>query len=609
MTAEQQPEAGHIIGHPIQGVGVGQGESGTGTPIIGRGPIDTVPPITSPVDKAYAALKELENSGQLTFPEPQDTVVVGTVDPSAGTFTWAVPTMSQTMTTPPPPGGRTNQVTNLTVGVVATNAVDLLLSFNVAPALPVNAPPVTITGVDPTDVFPTVTSAADQIVIDAGLAVSTAIIVESQTQPEPAISRFDLAISIPGQPVIPVSVFILRPPVLGIGAFTIEAMPVGVIYAPPQESSNQNFATFTQSQSVSRTVTTAISNGSSTKTTPAYTAADLISKAAGAITAVAAVVGTGGAAGVGGASVVGALTEFVTAIGGGAQAANDDTASATQALTGNLNLVSGILSGLDTSPQITSSDSLTVESDNSITLQHTEQTSYKTTPGKGPGIGDRIEYLYNVRAIWMVVNGEVGIHVLGAYATVADGADSLIAEKRNLESGGQPTLSPPLTLDGINTVLAADVMVDAPSSRFPVTTGTGNEVQPARVAGPRFLQANPPVASGTDADPDTIGVTVAKLTDDRQVTTTTNQTISDLKPGWAAVILGADNTDTTTTATLTTTQTVDVNTNNTTISTLTMFGSYNIVLYTDTLYSTYAALDPDSPLLQGPPRTIGGALS
>jgi hypothetical protein len=40
-----------------------------------------------------------------------------------------------------------------------------------------------------------------------------------------------------------------------------------------------------------------------------------------------------------------------------------------------------------------------------------------------------------------------------------------------------------------------------------------------------------------------------------------------------------------------------------------MFGSYDIVLYTDTLYSSYAALDPNSPLLQGPPRTMGGALS
>jgi hypothetical protein len=37
-----------------------------------------------------------------------------------------------------------------------------------------------------------------------------------------------------------------------------------------------------------------------------------------------------------------------------------------------------------------------------------------------------------------------------------------------------------------------------------------------------------------------------------------------------------------------------------------MFGSYNIVLYTDTLYSSYAALDPDSPLLQGTPGTNAG---
>ena len=33
---------------------------------------------------AYARIKNLENAGQITLPEPQDTVEVGTIDPRAG---------------------------------------------------------------------------------------------------------------------------------------------------------------------------------------------------------------------------------------------------------------------------------------------------------------------------------------------------------------------------------------------------------------------------------------------------------------------------------------------------------------------------------------------
>ena len=85
------------------------------------------------LDGAYAQIKALENTGQIAIPEPRETVPIGIIDPAAGTFSWSVPTIVQTLVIPPHPPVRTNTIINTTVGVVATTAVDLRLRFAVIP--------------------------------------------------------------------------------------------------------------------------------------------------------------------------------------------------------------------------------------------------------------------------------------------------------------------------------------------------------------------------------------------------------------------------------------------------------------------------------------------
>src|SRR6185312_16891409 len=268
---------------------------------------------------AYAQIKTLENNGQITLPTTQDTVTVGTIDPKAGTFTWTVPTLTRTTVIPPVPPGKTNTIINQTVGVVATKAVDLRLRFAVIPirtqltnepvmamapagggtpsaaggaatartALKVN--PVNIgviggltnesNGGSTISGFPTVASAADQIVVDAGL-------VCSQYLPEainitPRVSTIDVTISIPGKPDIHVPMFVLRPPVVGMGVFTIPALPMTIVYAPPQGKQLKNTATYADTVTLTRTVTSAITQSTNTKTVQAYSPADLIGKVAG----------------------------------------------------------------------------------------------------------------------------------------------------------------------------------------------------------------------------------------------------------------------------------------------------------------------------------------
>jgi hypothetical protein len=78
---------------------------------------------------AYAKIKALENStsAQLPLPAPTDAIVVGSIDAQSGAFTFKVPTFQQTISEPPPPGGKPQPPIVLTVGIVATNCVNLTL--------------------------------------------------------------------------------------------------------------------------------------------------------------------------------------------------------------------------------------------------------------------------------------------------------------------------------------------------------------------------------------------------------------------------------------------------------------------------------------------------
>jgi hypothetical protein len=55
---------------------------------------------------------------------------------------------------------------------------------------------------------------------------------------------------------------------------------------------------------------------------------------------------------------------------------------------------------------------------------------------------------------------------------------------------------------------------------------------------------------------------------------------------------------------MTTTQTTDVKADSSTTGTVVLFDSYDVVFFTESLYSSYAVLDTSSPLLQGVNTTL-----
>jgi hypothetical protein len=585
------------------------------------------------VADAYAQLKRLENTNLIILPTTLDTVEVGTIDPKAGTFAFAVPTVVQTTVIPPNPqlGQKTNTIINVTVGVVATKAVDLRLKFAVIPqpSQPVNTMARTAAstpaaseanrvgsinvgggvfgetnGGTTVDGFPTILSQPNQIVLDAGLVASQATGAVTVTPP---VSNFLLTVNIPGKPPIFVHIFILRPPVVGMGAFTIPALPMTIVYAPPQGKLQKNTATYSDTRTLTRTITSAITNSTSTKTVQAYTAADLIGKVAGAITAVVAVVGTGGAGAGGGASVAGAMSQLGQALFGGAKDANDSTADAAKQVSSELGLVSNILTAVDASAPPMNTNTVTVENDQSLQLSISTMSQFMSDAGLGPGAGDRIVYLSNVKAVWMVVNGQVGIHIFGFDAVAANAVQDLLQEQASLQSGGTPRLG--LDLDTIKTLLSQDPLA---TPRRVVTGVFG----PPLVGPPRFIPADPAgrKGSGTGPQGDVVQVTFDTTSETKNITTNSTTKVTDMKPGWAAVLFGADdNQETTTTATFTMTNTTDDKTEDKVTSTVTFFSQgvddpYDVKLFYDCTFGTYIILNSDSPALQGVSVVVGGSL-
>jgi hypothetical protein len=603
------------------------------------------------VADAYSQIKTLENSGQIVVPEPIGTVDVGVIDPAKGTYTWSVPTVVQTLVIPPVGDQKTNTIVNLTVGIVATQAVDLRLRFPVIPLPPVAEPALApAVGAMPMahsavaggasagsapasaapaafakvhlgdgavhlgsnggvtiDGFPTVVSVSDEIVLDAGLSCSAVL---ENPYLVPPITRFEVTVNIPGHDAVNVPFFVLRPPVLGMGAFTLPAVPMAIVYAPPQGKLAKNTVSYQDMTTYTRTVTTSVATSTTTKTAQAYSVGDLIGKATAAIGMVAAVVGTGGAGAAGGASVAGALSQLGAALFGPAKDANDSTADATKQLQATATLMGGILNAVDDSPTTTASGTITTQDDHSLTLAVSDMSQFQSEAGRGPGEGDRIVYMRNVKVVWMAVNGDVGIHILGYDGIGANAVDNLRAEAASLAAGGTPQLG--LEASTIASLLSQDPLVPG---RRSVLGDVGIHLGPAVIAPPRYVPAEPPArsGSGTGGSGDSFSVTYDTTVDDKQSQTSTHTQVTDLKPGWADVLFGAsDNTETTTTVVLTNTASTDTKTEDKITSTFTFFSTgaddpYDVKIFHDRTFGTYAILSADSPLLMG--SSVGPVMS
>jgi hypothetical protein len=557
----------------------------------------------------YARIKALENStsAQLPLPAPTDSIVVASIDAQSGAFTFKVPTFQQTITVPPGPDGKPHPPIVQTVGIVATNCVNLTLAFEVTNAPLTNAPPSALarvtggagrggivvggsTGGVTLSGFPTSGTQGSRIFLNAGTNASA--MFNSPTHINPGVSTFPIGVTAQAQDLGFQHIAILRPPVLGAGAFTIPALPVAVIFAPPQGQALKNSNTFNDKVTVSTTTTVSISNQTDTKTVQAYTAADLAGKVAGLLTQIAGLIAGAGAITTTGGSSAGTV---VGGAGGGGASFGD----VLKGFSAGYGALGSLLSGFGNQGTNSDTSSITTQTNNTLTLSLIYSDTYGSEQGKGPGGGDRFLFLQNVLAVWSNINGQVGLTVLGYAGVGAFSGDTLSADLKALAGGGTATSG--LDADTIHLLLDLDPYFVV-SKRPPNMVNPG----PPLLGPPRFTPLQPlnRKGTGTTTSGDVFSLAVEHITDTSTTNTTKTIKVTDTKPGWIDVLMGADNVEKTSTVTATNTVTNDQKTDETVTNSITMVSvgpqdPYNIDLYFDNFSQTIVPVPFGSPVLQG----------
>jgi hypothetical protein len=382
-----------------------------------------------PVDPTYQQLKNLQ--GLFPIPTPSATVQVGTFNPQSGGFTGLKSTPETDPGVPGAGGNATGsggrkgnesdplipQPKPTTIPIppqVNVNAVNVTLTWSLSPAGPAQ---VTSNGV-------TVKTQGSQssISIDVGTAGPVKWTITSGSR-----TYSDLLI-------------INRPPLIGVGAFTIPALPLTVIYDPPQYTEGKNIATYSETKSLGTTMRVSFQRQDSTTVpTPGrFNGTKQFQNVLQAIGDLLSVVGlfTGGGGGGGGGTTPGGTNGSAKSGGQG-----PGLGSVLGTIGKGLKLLEDALG----STNATTQTGVQVTNDQAISIQAVQQEKFTTGSHDGPGVGDRILYLKNARMAWALAppNG-VQLMLLGSEALAADAVSVLAADLAQLQSAAKaPSSSQP----------------------------------------------------------------------------------------------------------------------------------------------------------------------
>jgi hypothetical protein len=498
------------------------------------------PALATTAQQAYDAIKNLEATGKFPLPLTTATVLVGTFHADTGKFSFSVPTMVVTKVVDPgdpkakPPRPPIKETT--ITGKAQINAVQLFLKFmvvNPQGQFTVNAGGVSGTA-DP-----------GQNQVTVGMGIHTTV-----PNPDGTIPTMTVFLS-SGDASTSIQLQVIRPPIVGAGAFTLPAVPVRLIYAPPPGPQQKDYAEYSDMSSFSSKISTTVSSANSTKTAPAYTTSDFLDKTAALVSSI--------------QSLITAFKDsgIVKEVG--------------SAITLGLNLLSGIVSSNTTS----TTDSITTTTEHDIQVTDSSTTTEGTPTGLGPGLGDRFVYLRNVKVAWLLANGELSITVLGSDGIRGFAAQELLSDAATLTSSSTSDAGPITNLDAatIQTLLALDPFVGNPSPGL---------------AQPRFVQNDPASAGGSGTDPngDSFVVTHDITTTDITTQTNVSTTVTDYKPGWLAALFGTNET-TENQLTMTYTSAAQTSTEQKQTATVYFFAApddppYLVGLYFDVLFGTFA---------------------
>jgi hypothetical protein len=466
----------------------------------------------------YNAIKAQE--ANFPIPKTAATYVVGTLDALTGRFTYAVPTYSETETDPGPlePGGplkpAPHPITLVGGRITALNVENVTLQFNVKNRQGKDFV-LSVPG------FPDVHAAPsqDSVTLNVGSASG--------------IEQFTLTCGRKYMNQLPLEI-IYR--IVGAGAFTMPALPVTIIYAPPADQSHKNTASWSFSNTTGTSSTLIRTRQQDSKTPD---------------------------------SQFSALADFSSAIQFASQVmqgSSDPGEKAIAIALGQVSKIFDLIPKVFGQTTVTSTVGTTSTQQKVLTLTITEQQTVTTSSQSGgPGSGDLIFYLTNARLCWFANDGLLQLALLGWDRVASVSAGFL--QNQGTQSGLDPAT--------IQALLALD----------PFVAGGPQ----AALAQPRFkLVETAEINAGEWKRTETYSFNQQ----DTSTSIESHSTIIDMKAGWLSFLgfgperTGVDtvtwnfNTSTQNTAGRTVTDTVDLFAGPTEI--------YSVEVYADVVFGTFA---------------------
>jgi hypothetical protein len=464
-------------------------------------------------DGRYQAIKYLE--GCLSIPATNLTVNVGTFNAGTGTFQLASGIAPQTITVKIPEAGDSHGNTKpvltaeaFNYAAAGANAVNITLSFQSATGAPIQA------SVKPANDV----TATPNLICGAGDKncpwPATALPANWTGSGSPANVNVGTATNVvftlvSGGKTYNGYLRILRPPVIGVGAFTIPVLPVTIIYAPPQDQNGQSKNTNAYTSTINHVVavSSALSLDNSTKSpgTTDWNGAPYADPYA--------------------------VSKNMTDIG-------KNLPSGVGTMFGAVGTEVGILQKVFGSVSYTGSEGTTIQQNQSLTV--TDSTSDQITTGTsgGPGLDDMFVYLFNVKVAWVVLNGKVQLTMLG-YDRGQKTGKALLAYKdshtvTDCVVGPDGHTQHCFTPDGAKALLSLDPFT-ASLVNTPYTSNTQIPVSQTSLPAPRFAAASCEIKDLTGSDGNwKTSYTHTVTQQDQSTTTTFSQYAMDSTAGWAA---------------------------------------------------------------------------
>jgi hypothetical protein len=460
----------------------------------------------------YNAIKAQEAN----FPIPQtaETYVVGTFNAALGRFTYSVPTYTEIESTIDPQQPRLPVVKphpiTLTGGkVTALNSQNAVLQFNVinrqgrdfvlsVPGFPdVHAP-----------------QGQDYVTLNVGKAGS--------------INQFTLRC---GREYISQLPLQISYQTVGAGVFTIPALPVAIIYAPPADQNNRNSATwsFGNTTGTSVSILSAIQNSSSA---PQFSLS----------------------------------TDLANAMQAASQVLQKIPYGPIQTAAQVLGTIGGELTKAFGQTTVTTTVGTSSSNQRVLTLMITQQDTVTTNPQSGgPGIGDLVSFLVNARLCWFAYNGVFQLALLGWDAVSSMSVATL--KTKGAQTGLDPaTIQALLALDPF---VAGGPQASLPRPRFEL-------VLTEEINAQEFKHSE----------------TYTFTQQDTSASAQTNSTVTDMQAGWLSFLGIGPAQSGTNTVTMSFSKSTQNTVGRTVTDTVDLFAGpneiYAMEIYMDVIFGTFA---------------------